>query len=60
MTTCLRSCDMNANGDAANHQIAANALHGKFASVNNRVHIAWTKTGCQSIFIFTFSHTIYV
>jgi len=26
MTTCLRSCDMNAIGDAV-------ALHGKFASV---------------------------
>jgi len=32
----------------------------KFASVTNRVHIAWTQTGRQSIFIFTFSHTIYV
>jgi len=33
MTTCLRSCDMNAIGDAL-------ALLGKFANVNNRVHIA--------------------
>jgi len=39
MTTCLRSCDMNAIGDAANH--------GKFASVNNRVTIAWTQTDRQ-------------
>jgi len=33
MTTCLRSCDMNAIGDAL-------ALHGYFASVINRVYIA--------------------
>ena len=52
MTTRLRSCDMNAIGDAANH--------GKFASVTNRIHIAWTQTGRQSILIFTFSLTIYV
>jgi len=49
----LRSCDMNAIGDA-------DAIHGKFASVNNRIHIAWTQTGCQSILILTFFHTIYV
>jgi len=51
MTTCLRSYDMNAIGDA---------LHGKFASVTNRVHITWAQTGRHSILIFTFSHTIYV
>jgi len=33
MTTCLRSCDMNTIGDAS-------ALHGKFVSVTNCVHIA--------------------
>jgi len=36
------------------------ALHSKFASLTNRVHIARTQTGHQSILIFTFSHTIYV
>ena len=40
MTTCLRSCDINAISDAAN---PGPALHGKFASVTNRVHIAWTQ-----------------
>jgi len=59
MTTCLRSCDMNAICDVANPW-SAPVLHGKFASVTNRVHIAWTQTGHQSILIFTFSHTIYV
>ena len=44
---------MNAIGDAP-------ALHGQFASVNNRVYIALTQTGRQSILIFTFSHNIYV
>jgi len=44
---------MNAIGDAQE-------LHGTFASVTNRVHIAWTQTGRQSILIFTISHTIYV
>jgi len=34
MTICLSSCDMNAIDDDG-------ALHGKFASVNNRAHIAW-------------------
>jgi len=29
MTTCLCACDMNAIGDA-------DAIHGKFASVNNQ------------------------
>jgi len=59
MTTCLRSCDMNTIGDAANPW-SPPALHDKFASVTNRVHIAWTQTGRQSILIFIFSHTIYV
>jgi len=59
MTTCLRSCSMNAVGDAAKLW-STPALHGKFSSVNNRVHIAWTQTGRQSILIFTFYHTIYV
>ena len=33
MTICLGSYDVNAIGDAAK------ALHGKFASINNRIHI---------------------
>jgi len=32
----------------------APALHGK-NGVTNRVHIAWTQTGHQSILVFTFS-----
>ena len=59
MTTCLRSCELNASGDAAN-PLSALALHDKFASVTNRVHITWTQTGRHSILIFTFSPTIYV
>ena len=49
----MRSCDMNVFGDLA-------TPIGKFASVNNRGHIAWTQKGLQSILIFTFYHTIYV
>ena len=59
MTTWLRSCDTNASGDAANPW-SAQSLHGKFASVTNRFHIAWTQTGRQSILMFTFCRTINV
>ena len=35
MTTCLRSCDMNAIGDAA-YLWSSPALHGNFASVDSK------------------------
>jgi len=40
----MGSCDMNAIGDAA--------LHDKFASITNCVHIAWTQTGRQSVKLY--------